>query len=205
MSSHRAPFGPSQEEIWRQLSVEIGGQYVDGGFWEGDKVVARTGPWTTTLDTCTRTVDNSSTPTTYTRLRAPFVNPDGFRFAIYRKHLFSGLGRLLGLQDIEIGEPFFDEEFVIKGNSDERVRALFANPRLRESIHRQPDILLEIHDDEGWFGADFPEGVDMLTFEAAETIEDVSRLKALFDLFGETLRQLCRIGSAYADDPGVTL
>ena len=30
-------FGPSREEIWRQLCNEIGADFVDGGFWKGDK------------------------------------------------------------------------------------------------------------------------------------------------------------------------
>ena len=31
-------FGPSRKEIWRQLSAEVGGQFVDGGVWRGSKV-----------------------------------------------------------------------------------------------------------------------------------------------------------------------
>jgi hypothetical protein len=36
-------FGPSRKEIWRKLSEEIGPQYVEGGLWKGDKVVAEHG------------------------------------------------------------------------------------------------------------------------------------------------------------------
>jgi hypothetical protein len=36
-------------------------------------------------------------------------------------------------------------------------------------------------------------------------IKDVERLKALFELFSETLDQLCRIGSAYERAPDVKL
>jgi hypothetical protein len=39
----------------------------------------------------------------------------------------------------------------------------------------------------------------------AGVIKDVERLKHLYDLFGETLDELCRIGSAYQSDPGVRL
>ena len=48
-------------------------------------------------------------------MRAPYINPEGFRFTIYRKGFFSGLGKLLGMQDIEIGDPEFDEAFIIQG------------------------------------------------------------------------------------------
>ncbi|HTS17459.1 MAG TPA: hypothetical protein VMP11_07795 [Verrucomicrobiae bacterium] len=36
-------------------------------------------------------------------------------------------------------------------------------------------------------------------------IKDVERLKRLYDLFAETLDELCRTGSASARDPGVKL
>ena len=43
-------FGPSKDEVWRQLSEEIGAEFVEGGFWKGSKVQAHVGPWTVTLD-----------------------------------------------------------------------------------------------------------------------------------------------------------
>ena len=60
-------------------------------------------------------------------------------------------------------------------------------------------------DSEGWFGPKFPEDVDELSFQDLGVIKDVERLKALFDLFAAVLDQLCRIGSAYKQEPGVTL
>ena len=45
-------FGPSKDEVWRQLSQEIGAEFVEGGFWAstGSKVQAHVGPWIVTLD-----------------------------------------------------------------------------------------------------------------------------------------------------------
>ena len=196
-------FGPSKDEVWRQLSQEIGAEFVEGRFWKRNKVQAHVGPWTITLDTHTESSGESST--TYTRMRAPFVNPEGFRFTIYRKGFFSDLGKLLGMQDIEIGDPEFDDAFIIKGNDEDRVRALFSDPKIRQIIHAQPDIRLEVKDSEGWFGPRFPEGVDELHFEVLGVIKDVEGLKALFDLFATVLDQLCRIGSAHRMSPDVAL
>ena len=74
-----------------------------------------------------------------------------------------------------------------------------------ELIERQPKVHLTVKDDEGWFGETFPDGVDELYFNVIGVIKDVERLKQLYELFAETLGQLCRIGSAYEEDPGVTL
>ena len=68
MSILRQIFGPSKKEIWEKLSEDIKAQYVEGGFWKGDKVVAKVGEWTVTLDTYT--VSNGKSSTTFTRMDA---------------------------------------------------------------------------------------------------------------------------------------
>jgi hypothetical protein len=129
-------FGPSKEEIWSQLSREIGGEFQQGGFLSGKtSVQAKTGDWIITLDTVSDGDDQ-----TFTGLRAPYVNPEGFTFEIYRTHVFSGLETALGAQDIEIGDPRFDQDFVIKGNSPRRVRHRFANERIRALPREQRKV-----------------------------------------------------------------
>ena len=196
-------FGPSRKEVWRLLAQGIGGTYVDGGFWRGDKVAVQAGEWTVTLDTHIVSAGKSST--TYTRMRAPYVNADGFRFTIYRRSIFSGLGKAMGMQDIEIGDPSFDEAFIVKANDQAKVRRLLGNGRIRQLLTAQPDVLFEVKDDEGWFATHFPEGVDELCFLSLGVLKDLDLLEAMYALFAETLEELCRIGSAYEDDPQVKL
>ena len=196
-------FGPSKDEVWQRLGEEIDADFVDGGFWKGSKVQAHVGPWTVTLDTYT--VHTGHAHFTYTRMRAPYVNPEGLRFTVYRKGLFSELGKLLGMQDIEVGDPEFDEAFIVKGTDEARVRELFADPEVRSLVLAQPQVRLKVKDGEGWFGPAFPEDVDELHFQVVGVIKEVDRLKALFDLFAAVLDRLCRIGSAAEREPGVRL
>ena len=203
MGRLREFFGSNREQVWRQLAEQIGASYVDGGFWRGDKVEARVKEWTVTLDTYT--VSNGKSSVTYTRMRVPYVNPDGFRFRIYRKGLFSGLGKMLGMQDIEVGDAEFDEAFIVKGNEESRVRSLLSSPRIRQLVQAQSAFRLEVKDSEGVFGPTFPEGVDELCFQVAGVISDAVILKGLFDLFAEVLDVLCHMGSAYENDPHLAL
>lgn len=198
----RSWFGLNRAEIWRQLADEVDGRFVDGGY-RGDKVTVRVGEWTLTLDV--HLVQMGKTVAPFTRMRAPYVNADGFRFDIYRETIFSGLGRALGMQDVTIGVPDIDAAFVIKGTSEARLRTLFADPEVAELLCAQPKLRLRVKDDEGSFRPSFPEGVDELHFEVGGAIEDIPRLKALFDLFATVLDRLCRMGSAYERDPGVKL
>jgi hypothetical protein len=196
-------FGPSRQEIWKQLAEQVQGRFVEGGFRKGDKVVVEHGPWTVTLDTYA--VSTGKVTIVYTRMRAPYVNPGGFRFTIYRKSAFSGVAKRLGMQDIEIGDASFDEGFVVQGSDPSRVRELLSNAKIRELIAQQKDIHFAVRDDEGWFGAKFPDGVDELQFTVAGVIKDVERLKLLYALFAETLDALCRIGAAVQAPPDVEL
>ncbi|WP_010250972.1 hypothetical protein [Acetivibrio cellulolyticus] len=199
----REIFGPSRKEIWQVLSEQMGSEYIEGGFFSGDKVVAHVKEWIVTMDTYTVSTGKSSV--TYTRIRAPYVNKDGFRFKIYRSGAFSEIGAFLGMQDVEVGFEEFDREFVIKGNDEQKLKDLFLNTQIRSLIEIQPRFHLEVKDDEGWFGAGFPDGVDELYFLVPGVIKDIDLLKALFEVYSEILNQLCIIGSAYESDPGVTL
>ena len=200
-SLRRRLFGPSKQEVWSRLAEHVGGRVIDNGFWRGgSRFEVEAGEWTITLDTYA--VSTGKTTAVFTRMRAPYVNRDGFRFRIYRKHVFTWLGKLFGQQDVEVGDVEFDENFVVQGNDESKVRALLRNEKIRELIEAQTGICFEVKDDEGWFGRKFPEGVDELYFVTGGIITDVERLRLLYELFAETLEELCRMGSAYEDELG---
>ncbi len=187
-------FGASKKEVWEQLSKEIQGDYIDAGFWTGSKVQAHVGNWIVLFDTYT--VSTGKTSTTYTRIRAPFKNPNNFYFKIYRKGIFSDLGKFLGMEDIIVGCSGFDDDFIIKGNNEGKILQLFSNEKIREVLELQPSISLEIKDDEGFFSSNFPSNVDELYFTVVGVIKDIERLKELYELFAEVLKELCAIGIA---------
>ena len=196
MSELRALFGPSQEKIWRRLSREVGGKFREGGIFSSHAVQVRSEDWLITLDTDTQ---GGQAPHTYTRLRAPYYNPERFRFEIYRSGFFTELWKGLGMEDIEVGHARFDRDFVIKGNFPGRIRRLFDNEQIRRLLDAQPKIHLSVKAHEGVFSK-FPAGVDELHSEVAGTVKDLTQLRMLFDLFAEVLQQLCHEGKAYEDD-----
>ena len=207
MSIRRSIFGPSKDEIWRQIASDLAGEFVDGGFWEENAVTYNHGEWQIVLDARTETTYSGTMMMTmqYTRMRAPFINKDGLYFDISNEGFFSSIGKLLGMQDIVVGDQVFDDRFLIKGNSPDKIKLLLADDRIRELIEKQPKIHLRIKDDEGMFGTDFPDGVDELHFECAGVIKETEALKDLFELFCLILERLVQVDSAYEDDPNVTL
>ncbi len=77
------------------------------------------------------------------------ANPGGLRMEIYPQSLFSSLGKLFGMQDIEIGEPRFDANFVLKSNRpDELHQILDARARSLVDdlwrVHGSSDFLIHL-------------------------------------------------------------
>ena len=207
MSIRRSIFGPSKDEIWRQIASDMEGEFIDGGFLGDNAVTYNHGEWRIILDTRTESTYSGTmmVTTRFTRMRAPFINKDGLSFDISHEGFLSLFGKLLGMQDIVIGDPYFDDRFLIKGNNPEKIKLLLADDRIRELCRKQPKVHLRIKDDEGIFGAEFPDGVDELYFECAGVIKETEILKDLFELFCLILERLVQIDSAYEDDPNVTL
>lgn len=196
-------FGPTQKETWTKVSEDLDATFVKGRFFKGSKVVAQEKKWTITLDTFAVHTGHATIP--FTRMRAPFVGKDGFRFKISRRGVLSQLANLFRKKIVTAGIPDFDKKFVIQSNDEYKLRKLFAHEAIRELVDGHKDIHLEIKDDEGWTGPKFPSDVDELYFQASGIIKDNERLKSMFRLFAETLNQLVEIGSAYERTPDVRL
>jgi hypothetical protein len=197
-------FGKSLKEIWRQLSEDINANYYEGTIFIGPRIWHTHNKWTIYLDTYTVSTGKSST--TYTRMRVPFINPRKFKFKIYRKGVFSNIGKALGMQDIEIGyDDWFDRDFIIKGNDELLLVRLLQNLSIRSLIEKQKYIVLEIKDDEGKFGQKYNENESVLSFMANGVIKDIDRLKSLFSLFEKLIDEFENIGITTNQTPETTL
>ncbi len=188
------------------MSADIGAEFTKGGFFKGStKVEAKIEGSVVTLDTYTVSTGKSSV--TFTRIRARFISEDGFHFTIYRKGLLSAAGKLFGMQDVRVGGPEyerlgplfglpgyldpqiiesgdreFDEQFIIKGNDESKIRALFKQVKIRDLIQGQPAMFLRIKDAR--------ELTAELYFQETGVIKDKDRLRRLFELFAEVLKTL---------------
>jgi hypothetical protein len=190
-------FGPTREEVWQRLAEELGGSFDEGAFWVGgNKVRAQVGKWLVTLD-----VFKDERRISYTRLRAPLIKSDLFVFSIVRE------GQLKHHQDshdLPLGQIDFDPSFTIRSNNIDEVQKLFSDEKLKSLLLKQPDIHLYVFKDTEHFVKEYPNGVDELCLQAKGEIKDIHRLRELYELFGETLDQLHRIGSVSENKPGIS-
>jgi hypothetical protein len=193
-----AIFGPSRKKVWRRLAAEMGARYVTGGFVRPDRVEAASGGWTITLETYYSGADKR----TYTRLRAEYISLDAFRFTVYRRGLFTEVAKSIGMQDVDVGHADFDRDFVVKGNDEAKLRALFSDPDLRRLVTVQPRLHLSVQEPWGFFSRRrLPENTLEMCYTAPGVIKDPARLKGLFQLLAAALARLLAMGSASPAGP----
>lgn len=191
------PFSKHKREIWQQLAEQLHGDFIRGKWVKPDRVEAYFKDWMVTLDTFT--VDKM----VFTRIRAPYVNRDDFVFKISRENLGDRIAKVFGKEDVVVGFPEFDKDFIIQGSDERKLQMMFANPKIREILSYQPTVRLELRREAPLFTKPkFPDGVNELYYHSGTIIKNLEQLHDLFELFAHTLDHLCAIGTAYADDPG---
>jgi hypothetical protein len=100
------------------------------------------------------------------------------------------------MQDIVIGDAFFDDAFVIQGQPEARIKAFLQDARLRELIQAQPRIAFQTAKGKQLFAHKYPDGIDDLQFLCVGVVKDAQRLKLLFEMFATAIDRLTEI------DPG---
>lgn len=200
MSELKTSFWGLEEAVWSGLWEAMGGVYLNREGWRQDKLLVEHGPWLITLDFHTHGGYRSHAE--YTRFRAAFENPEGFRFKVVPQGLLEAVGKLLGLQDVEMGDPIFDKIFIVKSNDEARAREVLDDAVLRQFLGEEPEAFVGLVEAGSARKAEYPEGVDEVIMEIPGKVVDGERLKRLYMTFARTLSGLCEAGAAYETKGG---
>jgi hypothetical protein len=190
----------SKDDSWRELAERLNGRIVTG---RGDRVKRidfAFDPWAVVLDT--RTESTGESAHVLTRLRALYRSTDDFRFRIYRRSLFSGIGKFFGMQDIEVGQPAIDEDWIIKSNSTGRIQSLMALPEISRSLEALRSGRLDV---KPMRGRRKVPGCMVLTYETSGVVRDLPKLESGVNLMQHVLERLARLGSAARETPAADL
>jgi hypothetical protein len=164
-----------RDDAWRQLASELGASFVKGSFRRSSMLMIPYKDWTVTLDTYS--VPSGDSSTSYTRVSAPLQDMQGFWFALTKKGLVSKLDKALGTKEYPTGDAEFDKAFVIRGNDESKIKALFAHQSIRQLFQTERSLTAAIKK-------------NVLSIEVTGSVKDPERLKTLFAMIKETLVQL---------------
>lgn len=117
-----------RESEWRRFAEQVGGSYVPGGMFSRSSLeLVHAG-----AGARVKITGGGKNSPVYTEVHLHWPDHE-FRLKVFPEQMFSGLQRFLGMEDIEIGSPQFDADYVIQGNTRESVQE-FLTPDVQHSI-----------------------------------------------------------------------
>ena len=169
--------------------------------YEGHEVV---------LDTIAAPGSKNQTPRPLTRFRTLFESKEGFRFKIYPENgdVFEKGLKFFGLmKDVEIGQPEFDAQFIMRGTDDQRIKQFFSDPTLQQLLEPMPpfSVLQVLDNDPNFFKKRLPKGVDILTWSFRGVADNLEMLRSMRALFHYTLARMIELDIAAATPPDVEI
>ncbi len=183
---------PDSDTVWAALGNELGGEIIPGKRGNVKQVRFPWDVWTIVLDTYTASRGNHSA--TYTRASTVFRSRDDFRFRVYRRTPFSGIGRMFGVQDLEIGMPDLDRDYVVQSNSPGRIQSLLFLRDVARPLETLRAGRLETRNLRRR-GIRDPK-LRELVYLIPGVIREGDRLRMMVQLMGAVMDHLVRIGAA---------
>ncbi|RAK63827.1 hypothetical protein [Hymenobacter edaphi] len=121
-----------------------------------------------------------------TTFTAPVPGATPLRFALHEQDWLHELGKLLGMTDVELGEPALDEAFIITTNDAEALRRLLLDtPDVRPTLLRYQECRLTLapasHD---------PAAPLHLVFSKDDALDEPEQLREVYHMLYSLLRQL---------------
>ncbi|WBA41757.1 hypothetical protein [Hymenobacter canadensis] len=95
-----------------------------------------------------------------TTFRAVVPGQPTLHFTLHEQDWVHELGKLLGLQDVELSDPDLDSAYIMTTNNPDQLRALlFADPAVRQTLLRYQELRLDLTTD-----PNAPDADTLLTF-----------------------------------------
>lgn len=187
----------NKESVWQQFSTENNGLYVVGKYHNLDSVEIVYLNHKIIFDCYIhyQVVRGASFETAFTRVRLEFRSPDELKFRLTSQGFIDKVGKLLGAQDIQIGDSAFDNKFMIKGNDEFKIRTILSNQNIKQILSLQKDIQIQILDKEGIFDEPIQKGYSMLYYISENVVDEIEQLNSLLKLYQALIDQLTKTGS----------
>jgi len=121
------------DTVWREAADELGMHFRPGALFVSRTIDGHMHGSHVRVDKITKNAGNHSE--SFTRYRVDHPQPLDLGLKLQRESFFSGVSKFFGTQDIEVGDPAFDDEVVVKGFDPDRV-VQFLTPSRRLRVLR---------------------------------------------------------------------
>ncbi|MBO6938473.1 MAG: hypothetical protein JJ863_26125 [Deltaproteobacteria bacterium] len=126
--------------LFADTAHRVGARFVPGetGFFKSRSPSVVLNQHDTQVVADTYVVSSGKSSTTYSRVAAAYSLDRGPVLHIRRQGALNSLGKMLGMQDIEIGDPIFDEAYMIKAPSAGAVLRVLGDDHRLALLHQLP-------------------------------------------------------------------
>ena len=119
-----------------------------------------------------------------TTFMAPVENHD-LKFHLHPQNWLNEIGKILGMEDVELGYPEFDKTFIIKASNPEKLKAIFADESIRQTLLKYPNCELKLSHE-----SDEPGARNLLTFSLDLALISPEHLREIYHVMLQILDQL---------------
>jgi|GEM_PF-3596599 len=168
-----APKKKKLDQAWQKAAKRLNLEFSPGGLFDYPDIKGELHGFQIAVDKYSESVGRKDSACTRYIVRYPKL---GLGLRLSRQSFFTGIAKLVGSQDIEVGERFFDDDVVVKGDPalvDKIVDYLNHARRMR--IHR----LLMSYEDAVVADAEtiiITDGVEKLPYRIVSVIQDLVRV-----------------------------
>jgi hypothetical protein len=176
---------------WSQVAAELGGVHqLQTKWWRGDEhITATVHGVPVKLDVYV--VSTGKTTHVYTRVAGAFLHGPGPKLKVQKKGFLQAIGKALGMQDVPLGDPLFDETFIVKADNIAVARRLWSP----ETLARMMGFT------DTWIGTK-PAGVELI---GGGRWEDPVRMRGAMELVALlAARDIYGVAALRAMDASVT-
>ncbi|MBT2559339.1 hypothetical protein J7E24_16235 [Hymenobacter sp. ISL-91] len=126
-----------------------------------------------------------------TTFQAVVPSRPALRFALHEQDWVHEIGKLLGLEDVELGYAELDQTFIISTNDPNTLRRLLADPAVHQTLLRHPAARFTLAPD-----SDAADAPVLLIFQLERAVVEPEQLRELYGLLLRMLQQLAPQTSA---------
>ena len=204
MSFHSDLFG--WDYVWRNFAEQKGGEAIDVADGSGLAGLAIPVPGTKSAVVFTPFVHHGRKRQKGTTVMTSYKPADDFVFSIQTEKLTDQVGKVLGLQDVQVQDQQFDGKYLIRGNDERRIQMLFADEALREAILLQAPTQLRIETDPSHFDPEWtvPAGHHVLVYRYDHLMEKLDQLQIAFDVLTTASQRLAALRTTHSVAPAAS-
>lgn len=177
--------------VWEAFAAEVGGTWNTPAFGEDARIEVAHPVGTIVVESDVSFIMTGKVmiPVMSTVFRTLLPSVPARRFSVSRATFAASVAEWFGHLDIHVDDEVFDRAFVLKGDTPDFVRQLFASAELRERFQADFEGSLALKDDTAFFSDPTP-GLDPLELSVSGIIDDGARLRRVYTLFAATLARV---------------